>query len=85
MQPYICGRFADQYLITGRTGGQGAKISEEKYLKLATLAENKVAEVPEWLYSTLSKLDATSINKTTVSDLVFGKKKKEKQKREKKK
>jgi len=71
MQPYICGRFADQYLITGRTGGHGAKISEEKYLKLATLAENKVAEVPEWLSSTLSKLGATSINKTTISDLVL--------------
>lgn len=71
MQPYICGRFVDRYLVVCRTGGQGAVINEHRYLELVSLSENSEAKAPGWLISVLSKLDAMPVNNRLLSNLIF--------------
>ena len=71
MQPYICGRFIDKYLVVCRTGGQGAVINEDRYLELLALSEDDKAEAPEWLVLILSKISTKFINKVLISNLVL--------------
>jgi len=70
MQPYICGRFFDGYLIADRFGSQAAKINERKYFELVNLSENKDAEAPPWLISILSSLGQKMKVDAVISDLV---------------
>ena len=43
MQPYVCGRFVDQYLIANRRGEQAAKLDEHRYRELVARSTDKGA------------------------------------------
>jgi MoaA/NifB/PqqE/SkfB family radical SAM enzyme len=75
MQPYICGKFIDKYLIASRSSSVGATINEETYKKFVYLSKND-SEIPAWIINLLTKLGAKTDSKQKLNELFLVKEEK---------
>lgn len=74
MQPYICAKFIDTYLIASRFSNIGVKINEKIYQEFAKLSKND-SETPLWAIDILAKLGFEASSKQKINDLFFIKEK----------
>jgi hypothetical protein len=69
MQPFICGKFIDRYLIASRFSNRGVIISKKAYYKLLELSEAD-SEIVPWVIKSLAKLVRVE-SKQRINDIIL--------------
>jgi len=70
MQPFICGKFIDRYLIASRFSNRGVIISEKVYYELLELSKSD-SEIIPWTIELLAKLGVKTEFKQRLNDIIL--------------
>ena len=70
MEPFICGKFIDKYLIASRFSNRGVIISEKAYYQILELSKID-SEIVPWIIELLSKLQVRTESKQKLNDIIL--------------